>query len=72
MERTKQLKSGLKAATVAFFFAAALLSTGCSGNALLNPQSNQSAQSTQTANGGGQPSNPGGQPSNPGGQLSNP
>ncbi len=65
MERTKDLKSGLKAATVAVFFAAALLSTGCSSNALLNPQPNQSAQSTQTANAGGQPSNPGGQLSNP-------
>ena len=60
MERTKQLKSGLKAATVAFFFAAALLSTGCSGNALLNPQSNQSAQSTQTANGSGSEMKPSG------------
>ena len=60
MERTKQMKSGLKAATVAFFFAAALLSTGCSGNALLNPQSNQNAQSTQTASGAGNDVKPAG------------
>ena len=65
MKRTQNLKSGLKTATVTVFFAAALLSTGCSSNALFNPQPNQNAQSTQTANGGGQPSNPGGQPSNP-------
>jgi len=31
------------------FFAAALLSTGCSNNALLNPQPDLSAQSSQTA-----------------------
>ena len=64
MERTRNLKSGLKAATVAVFFAAAILSTGCSNNALMNPQPS-SAQSTTTAHSGGQPSNPGGQPSNP-------
>ena len=43
MERTKDLKSGLKAATLVVFFAAALLSTGCSSNALMNPQSSLSA-----------------------------
>lgn len=53
MERTKDLKKGLKAATVAIFFAAALLSTGCSNNALMNPQPNLSAQGGQTANGAG-------------------
>jgi hypothetical protein len=65
MERTKTLRSGLRTATAVVFLAAALLSTGCSGNALLNPQPDQSAQSTSTANAGGQPSNPGGQLSNP-------
>ena len=35
MERTRNLRSGLKAATVAVFFAAALFSTGCSNNALM-------------------------------------
>ena len=65
MERTKDLKSGLRKATLAVFFTAALLSTGCSANALLNPQPNTSAQGTQTANGGSQPPNPGSQPINP-------
>ena len=49
MERSRKLKSGLKAATVAVFFAAALLSTGCSNNALMNPQPDLSAQGGQTA-----------------------
>jgi len=52
MERTRNLKSGLKAATVAVFFAAALLSTGCSNNALMNPQMS-SASGTQTAHAAG-------------------
>ena len=65
MERTRNLKSGLKAATVAVFFAAALLSTGCSNNALMNPQMNNNANGTQTANAGGQQPNPGGQHPNP-------
>ncbi|HEY3155991.1 MAG TPA: hypothetical protein VGK76_05100 [Candidatus Eisenbacteria bacterium] len=49
MERTRNLKNGLKAATVAFFLAAALLSTGCSNNALMNPQPDLGAQGSQTA-----------------------
>jgi len=60
MERTRNLKSGLKAATVAVFFAAALLSTGCSNNALMNPQMS-SAQSSGTAHAaGGNELNPAG------------
>ena len=65
MERTKNLKSGLKAAAVAVFFAAALLSTGCSSNALMNPQPNLSAQGTQTALADGHPTNPSGHSTNP-------
>ena len=65
MERTRNLKSGLKVATMAVFFAAALLSTGCSSNALMNPQPNMSAQGGTTANAGGQHANPDGQHVNP-------
>ena len=65
MERTRDLKSGLKVAAVTVFFAAALLSTGCSSNALMNPQPDLGAQGSQTAHAGGQHSNPGGQHSNP-------
>lgn len=60
MERTKYLKSGLRAAVVVVFFAAALLSTGCSNNALMNPQPNLSAQGSQTAHAGGNQVNPAG------------
>jgi len=49
MERTKNLVSGLKVAAVAVFFAAALLSTGCSNNALMNPTMPSSSQGVQTA-----------------------
>jgi len=65
MERTKDLKSGLKAATLVVFFAAALLSTGCSSNALMNPQPELSAQGGTTAHSGGQHANPDGQHANP-------
>ena len=59
MDRTKDLKSGLRAAVVVVFFAAALLSTGCSNNALMNPQPNL-AQGGQTANGAGNELRPAG------------
>jgi len=65
MERTRNLKRGLRAATVVVFFAAALLSTGCSNNALMNPQMPSSAQGGQTANGDSQHPNADGQHSNP-------
>ena len=66
MERTRSLKSGLKAAAVTVFFAAALLSTGCSSNALMNPQPDLGAQGSQTtAHSGGHTSNPDGHVSNP-------
>ena len=67
MERTKNLVSGLKAVTAAVFLAAALLSTGCSNNALMNPQMPSSSKGVQTAQTvGGTESNPtGGTESNP-------
>lgn len=71
MERTSGMKQGLKLAATSFFLMAALLSTGCSSNMLMNPVSNTQGQGT-VANQGGQISNPGGQISHPGGHLSNP
>jgi len=71
MERNGGMKKGLKLAAVSFFLMAALLSTGCSSNMLMNPVSNTQGQGT-VANQGGQISNPGGQISHPGGQISNP
>jgi hypothetical protein len=47
------------------FFAAALLSTGCSSNALMNPQPDLSAQGSQTAHAGGHDLNPDGHSLNP-------
>jgi hypothetical protein len=64
MERTRNLKNGLRKATVAVFFAAALLSTGCSNNALMNPQID-SAQGTSTAQSSSQDPNPSSQDPNP-------
>ena len=60
MERTRGLKSGLKAAAVTVFFAAALLSTGCSSNALMNPQPDLGAQGSQTAHAAGNELRPAG------------
>ena len=37
MERTNGMKKGLRMAAVSFFLFAALLSTGCGQNALMNP-----------------------------------
>jgi len=37
MERTNGMKKGLRMAAVSFFLLAALLSTGCGQNALMNP-----------------------------------
>ena len=65
MERTRNLKDGLKAGAMVVFFTAALMSTGCSTNALMNPQPNLSAQGGQAANSSGQHANPDGQHVNP-------
>jgi hypothetical protein len=59
MERIRKLRNGLRAATVVVFFAAALLSTGCSNNALMNPQID-SANGGQTANSAGSDIKPAG------------
>jgi hypothetical protein len=41
MERTKGIQSGAKKVLTAMFLAAALVSTGCGQNALLNPTADQ-------------------------------
>ena len=41
MERSKVIQSGLKKVATVLFLAAALASTGCSQNALLNPTPQQ-------------------------------
>ena len=64
MERTSGTKKGLRIAVVGFFLFAALLSTGCGQNALMNPVSD-TAQDQGSVLNSGQPSNPSGQPSRP-------
>jgi hypothetical protein len=66
MERTKGLKRGLKAATTAVFLAAALLSTGCGQNALVNPLTDQ-AQGQSVVNTAGQELKPAGHELKPAG-----
>jgi len=61
MERTKGRSKGLKATAAAVFFAAALLSTGCGQNALMNPLTDQSAQGQSAQNTAGQEVKPAGQ-----------
>jgi hypothetical protein len=41
MERSKEIQSGLKKMATVLFLAAALASTGCGQNALLNPTADQ-------------------------------
>ena len=51
MERTKRIQSGAKKLLMALCLAAALASTGCGQNALLNPTADQvSGGTSQTSN----------------------
>ncbi len=51
MERTKGIQNGAKKLLTALFLAAALASTGCGQNALLNPTADQlSGGTNQTSN----------------------
>ena len=65
MKRTSGLKERMRKVAAGLFLAAALSATGC-GNALMNPQVDQTAKGTQTtAQGGGQMEHPGGQMERP-------
>ena len=64
MERTNGMKKGLRMAAVSFFLLAALLSTGCGQNALMNPVIDTSQ--------GGSIANPAGNELNPAGNELNP
>ncbi len=64
MKRTNGLKKRMRKVAAGLFLAAALSATGC-GNALMNPQVDQTANGTQTAQGGGHLQNPGGHLQNP-------
>jgi hypothetical protein len=56
------MKSGAATMVKAMFLAAALLSTGCSGNSLMGPASSTDTQTTQTANAGANQSGQGQKP----------
>lgn len=59
MERSKRIQSGLKKAATVLFLAAALASTGCGQNALLNPTPQQvQAAGSGSFNGAGKDMNP--------------
>jgi hypothetical protein len=62
MERTNGIQSAVKKAAAVLFLAAAMASTGCGQNALMNPTAAQVAgagqDSQQTSHLGGQPSKP--------------
>lgn len=59
MERSKVIQSGLKKVATVLFLAAALASTGCSQNALLNPTPQQiQAADSGTSNGAAGNMNP--------------
>jgi outer membrane lipoprotein-sorting protein len=76
MERTNGIQSGMKKAAMVMFLVAAMASTGCSQNALLNPTPDQFAGETDgasTAKALSESStDTGGQTSHPGGQISHP
>lgn len=62
MERTNEIQNAMKKAAAVLFLTAAIASTGCGQNALLNPTAAQVAgagqASQQTSQLGGQPSKP--------------
>lgn len=65
MERSSGTKKGLRLAVVSFFLLAALLSTGCGQNALMNPV-------IDSAQGGNVLANPGDHTQNPADHSQNP
>ena len=65
MERTSGMKKGLRMAAVSFFLFAALLSTGCGQNALMNPVIDSAQDSGTIANPAGHDVNPAGHDVNP-------
>jgi hypothetical protein len=66
MERSKEIQSGLKKMATVLFLAAALASTGCGQNALLNPTADQvQAAGSGSASTAGNVMNPAGNTMHP-------
>ena len=72
MERTNGMKKGLRMAAVSFFLFAALLSTGCGQNALMNPIPDSAQGGTTIASPAGNELKPAGNELNPAGNELNP
>ena len=53
MERSRGMKEGLRLVAMSVFLMAALLSTGCGENALMNPIEDSSQAQMASANGAG-------------------
>ena len=67
MERTNGMKKGLRMAAVSFFLFAALLSTGCGQNALMNPVPDSAQGGTTIASPAGNDLKPAGNDLKPAG-----
>ena len=65
MERSRGMRNGLKVVATSLFLLAALLSTGCGQNALMNPVSEQLSSGEVVANQAGHQMEPAGHQSRP-------
>ena len=65
MERSRGMRNGLRVVATSVFLLAALLSTGCGQNALMNPISEQVGGENMTANHAGNQLKPAGNQSRP-------
>jgi hypothetical protein len=72
MERTREIKNGLKVMAMGLFLAAALVSTGCGQNALLNPTADQVASGANANQAKGVVVDSGSHDPNPGSHDPNP
>jgi hypothetical protein len=72
MERTSGMKKGLRMAAVSFFLFAALLSTGCGQNALMNPVIDTAQGGTTIASPAGNDAKPAGNDAKPAGNDAKP
>ena len=72
MERSRGMKKGLRMAAVSFFLFAALLSTGCGQNALMNPVIDTAQSGTTIASPAGNDAKPAGNDAKPAGNDAKP
>ena len=65
MERTNGIQNAVKKAAAVLFLAAAMASTGCGQNALMNPTAAQVSAGSSSYNAAGHEANPAGHEVNP-------